>query len=146
MRGAAAARVLRRGELVPKIGAGRAEVQADWLTLHPPGPVDANVIAAALRDVVADQCGARRYEAVDDLLLRTAPRLTTGHLTRVADPVAGTIAAAAAMDETVLPIQGPPGTGKTHATVRAILSKVWQGARVGVTSNSDDAIRNVLMS
>jgi hypothetical protein len=63
----------------------------------------------------------------------------------VADPVAGTIAAVAAMDETVLPIQGPPGTGKTYVTARAILSLVRKGARVGVASNSHEAIRNVLM-
>ena len=74
-----------------------------------------------------------------------APRLTTGPLRPVADPVAGTIAAVAAMDGTVLPIQGPPGTGKTYVTARAILSLVRQGARVGVTSNSHEAIRNVLM-
>ncbi|MGP3723920.1 DEAD/DEAH box helicase [Cereibacter sphaeroides] len=49
------------------------------------------------------------------------------------------------MDETVLPIQGPPGTGKTYVTARAILSLVRKGARVGVTSNSHEAIRNVLM-
>ena len=63
----------------------------------------------------------------------------------VADPVAGTIAAVGAMDDTVLPIQGPPGTGKTYVTARAILSLVRKGARVGVTSNSHEAIRNVLM-
>ena len=49
------------------------------------------------------------------------------------------------MDQTVLPIQGPPGTGKTFVTARAILSLVRKGARVGVTSNSHEAIRNVLM-
>jgi uncharacterized protein len=69
----------------------------------------------------------------------------TGVLGPVADPVAGTIAAVAAMDETVLPIQGPPGTGKTYVTARAILSLVRKGARVGVASNSHEAIRNVLM-
>ncbi|MEE4120354.1 MAG: DEAD/DEAH box helicase, partial [Paracoccaceae bacterium] len=44
-----------------------------------------------------------------------------------------------------LPIQGPPGTGKTHVTARAILSLVREGHRVGVSSNSHAAIRNVLM-
>ena len=45
----------------------------------------------------------------------------------------------------MLPIQGPPGTGKTYVTARAILSLVRKGARVGVASNSHEAIRNVLM-
>ena len=57
----------------------------------------------------------------------------------------GTINAVLDMDETVLPIQGPPGTGKTYVTARAILSVVRQGHRVGVASNSHEAIRNVLM-
>lgn len=133
------------GRLTLKIRAANAAVLADRLTLHPPAPVNTDVIAQALRDVIADQCGPRRYRAVDDLLARASPRLTTGPLTPVADPVAGTISAVGAMDETVLPIQGPPGTGKTYVTARAILSLVRQGARVGVTSNSHEAIRNVLM-
>jgi uncharacterized protein len=62
-----------------------------------------------------------------------------------ADFVAGTIDAVARMEETVLPIQGPPGTGKTYVSARAILALVRSGARVGVASNSHEAIRNVLM-
>ncbi|MCV2888960.1 DEAD/DEAH box helicase family protein [Ruegeria aquimaris] len=59
--------------------------------------------------------------------------------------MAGTIAAVGAMGGSVLPIQGPPCTGKTFVTVRAILSLVRKGHRVGVASNSHEAIRNVLM-
>ncbi|GAB4275514.1 MAG: TM0106 family RecB-like putative nuclease [Pararhodobacter sp.] len=135
------------GRLVLKVGAAKAHVLADRLTLHPPAPIDARVIAEALRDVIADQCGARTYRAVDDLLSRRAPRLRdwSGDILQGDDPVAGTIAAVQAMEETVLPIQGPPGTGKTHVTARAILSLVRAGARVGVASNSHEAVRNVLM-
>lgn len=132
-------------EVTVTTGAARANLLTDRLTLHPDWPLNTDVIAASLRDVIADQCGPFRYRAVDDLLSRAAPRLTTGYLGPVADPVAGTIAAVGSMDETVLPIQGPPGTGKTYVTARAILSLVRQGARVGVTSNSHEAIRNVLM-
>lgn len=128
-----------------KTGAAKAHLLTDRLTLHPDWPLNTDVIATALRGVIADQCGPRRYRAVDDLLSKAAPRLVTGTLQQVTDPVAGTIAAVAAMDGTVLPIQGPPGTGKTYVTARAILSLVRQGARVGVTSNSHEAIRNVLM-
>lgn len=135
-------------EITLKAGAAKAHLLSDRLTLHPDWPLNTGVIAAALRDVIADQCGRRRFTAVDDLLSRAAPRLTTGakpDLLDGADPVAGTIAAVAAMDGTVLPIQGPPGTGKTYVTVRAILSLVSKGHRVGVASNSHEAIRNVLM-
>ncbi|WP_417767417.1 TM0106 family RecB-like putative nuclease [Stappia sp.] len=132
-------------EITLKTGAAKAHLLTDRLTLHPDWPLNTDVIATALRDVIADQCGRRPYSAVDDLLSRAAPRLVTGTLEQVTDPVAGTIAAVAAMDGTVLPIQGPPGTGKTYVTARVILSLVRQGARVGVTSNSHEAIRNVLM-
>lgn len=135
----------RKGEIALKIGRARAGLLTDRLTLHPEKPIGTEVLAKALRDVSADQCRHRAYRAVDDLLSRSAPRLMTGVLGPVADPVAGTIAAVAAMDETVLPIQGPPGTGKTYVTARAILSLVRRGARVGVASNSHEAIRNVLM-
>lgn len=132
-------------EITLKIGRARAGLLTDRLTLHPEKPIGTEVLAKALRDVIADQCGQRAYRAVDDLLSRSSPRLETGPLGPVADPVAGTVAAVGAMDETVLPIQGPPGTGKTYVTARAILSLVRKGARVGVASNSHEAIRNVLM-
>jgi predicted RecB family nuclease len=131
-----------------KSGAAKAHFLADRLTLHPDWPLNTDVIAAALRDVIEDQCGARRLTALDDLLARTAPRLVTGpraDLIDGADSLNGTIAAITAMDGTVLPIQGPPGTGKTYVTARAILALVRQGRRVGVASNSHEAIRNVLM-
>ncbi|MBY5462064.1 TM0106 family RecB-like putative nuclease [Rhizobium leguminosarum] len=135
-------------EITLKAGPGKDHLLADRLTLHPDWPLDAAVIASALRDVIADQCGPRVYRAVDDLLSRVTPRLTIGpsaDLLGGADPVVGTVAAVGAMDGTVLPIQGPPGTGKTYVTARAILSLVRRGARVGVASNSHEAIRNVLM-
>lgn len=135
----------RTRQISVKAGPGKDHLLADRLTLHPDWPLDTKVIATALRDVINDQCGPRTYRAVDDLLSRSVPRLTTGPLPPVANPVAGTIAAVGAMDETILPIQGPPGTGKTYVTARAILSLVRKGARVGVTSNSHEAIRNVLM-
>ena len=138
----------RARQITVKAGPGKAELLADQLTLHPDWPIKTGVIAGALRDVIADQCGARRYTAVDDLLSRTAPRLRNGpkgDLLGGADPVAGTIAVVNDMDGTVLPIQGPPGTGKTYVSARAILSLVRKGHRVGVASNSHEAIRNVLM-
>ena len=136
-------------ELTVKVGSGKAHLLTDSLTLHPDWPLNTDVIAAALRGVIVDQCGPRRFTALDDLLSQAAPRLTTGpsaDLLNGADPVSGTISVVSAMDGTVLPIQGPPGTGKTYVTARAILSLVSKGFRVGVASTSHEAIRNVLMS
>ena len=138
----------RAREITVKAGPGKAHLLADQLTLHPDWPLNTGVIASALRDAIADQCGARRYTAVDDLLSRAAPRLRSGpkaDLLDGADPVAGAIAVVDDMDGTVLPIQGPPGAGKTYVSARAILSLVRKGHRVGVASNSHEAIRNVLM-
>jgi uncharacterized protein len=131
-----------------KIGAAKADLLTDHLTLHPDKPIATTVIADALRDMIADQCGAKTYRALDDILSRTPPRLTPpagDDILNGADFVAGTIDAVARMEETVLPIQGPPGTGKTYVSARAILALVRSGARVGVASNSHEAIRNVLM-
>ena len=71
--------------------------------------------------------------------------LLTDRLTLHPDWPLNTDIIATALRGTLLPIQGPPGTGKTYVTARAILSLVRQGARVGVTSNSHEAIRNVLL-
>jgi len=138
----------RARETTVKAGPGKAHLLADQLTLHPDWPLNTGVIASALRDVIVDQCGPRRFTAVNDLLSRTAPRLCSGpraDLLEGEDPVAGTIAVVNDMDGAVLPIQGPPGTGKTYVSARAILSLVRKGYRVGVASNSHEAIRNVLM-
>ncbi|MBU2957819.1 TM0106 family RecB-like putative nuclease [Paracoccus sp. 1_MG-2023] len=137
----------RRNRIVTlKIGKARAHLLADRMGLHPDRPISTDVIADAVRDVIADQCGPVAYRAVDDLLARRAPRLTGGGpILPPGDVVAGTVAAVSRMDETVLPIQGPPGTGKTHISARAIVALVRDGYRVGVASNSHEAIRNVLM-
>src|SRR3546814_18141717 len=58
-----------------KVGVARAELLTDRLTLHPDWPLDTKVLAAAVRDVIEDPCGPRRYRAVDDLLSGAAPRL-----------------------------------------------------------------------
>ena len=160
------------GEIVLKSSYNDAHLLADRLTLHPGWPFNTTGIAMALRDVVDDQCRKRRYRAVDDLLAASAPRLTPSGDGNVgdgesvaggvesgrasesgmgadilggADPVHGTVAAVARMDGTTLPIQGPPGSGKTYVAVRAILSLVRAGHRVGVSSNSHKAIQNVLL-
>ncbi len=136
------------GEITIKVGLGKAHLLTDRLTLHPDWPLVTDVIASALRGVIADQCGPRNFTALSDLLGRVTPRLkgpVRKDILADADPVTGTIAAVAAMDGTILPIQGPPGTGKTYVTAHTILSLVKKGHRIAVTSNSHEAIRNVLI-
>ena len=126
-----------------KIGAGKGIALPDRLSLHPPAPLDTRGLAAGVRAAIADQCGPRRHRALDDLLARRAPRLDGGPAPDIlggADPVAGTVRAVLAMQDTVLPIQGPPGTGKTYVAARAILALVAAGRRVAVASTSHEAI------
>ncbi|MCC5967487.1 MAG: TM0106 family RecB-like putative nuclease [Natronohydrobacter sp.] len=135
------------GEVTLKVGNARADILQPRLNLHPGKPLDTKVLRAAIADVIRDQCDGPAFRAVDDLLSRAAPRLTGPQqdILQGDDIVAGMIDAVLRMDETVLPVQGPPGTGKTYVTARAILALVRKGYRVGVASNSHEAIRNVLM-
>ncbi len=136
-----------RREVTVKVGNARADLLRDRLTLHPDWPLRTDVIAAAIRGVIADQCGRKKYTAITDLLARAAPRLSGAPRSDIlgeSDLVEGTISAVNAMDATVLPIQGPPGTGKTYVTAQSIVSLLKSGKRIGVASNSHEAIRNVL--
>ena len=118
------------------------------LDLLPNFALNPRPIPGAIRKVIEDQCGAKSNRAAEDLLSRSPPRFRGPSplpLNREADTLDGLIAAVRAMDQSVLPVQGPPGTGKTYVTVRAILALVRDGKRVAVSSNSHEAIRNVLM-
>lgn len=135
------------GAVTLKVGNARADILQPHLNLHPGKPLDTKVLRAAIADVIRDQCDGPAFRAVDDLLSCAAPRLTgpKQDILQGDDIVAGMINAVLRMDETVLPVQGPPGTGKTYVTARAILALVRKGYRVGMASNSHEAIRNVLM-
>ncbi len=120
----------------------------DQLDLLPTFAINAAPIPDAIMSVIEDHLGPRNNRAAEDLLSRAAPRFTGPSPLPVpggADPVAALRSATAAMNDTVLPVQGPPGTGKTYVTARAILALVRDGKRVAVSSNSHEAIRNVLM-
>ena len=48
------------------------------------------------------------------------------------------------MKNTCLSIQGPPGTGKTYNSAKIIIELMKDGKKVGVSSNSHEAIKNLL--
>jgi len=101
-----------------------------------------------VRTATAWRDGTPLPRALDDLLLRRAPRVRGhrgGPLVRPGeDPTAATARLALALQGSVLAVQGPPGTGKTYTGARAIAALVAAGRRVGVTSNSHKAILNLL--
>ena len=120
----------------------------DRLDLLPSFGIRADPIPSAIRSVIEDQLDLHEIRAAEDLLSRAAPRFRGPSplpAPEGEEPLDTLRAATAAMDGTVLPVQGPPGTGKTWVTARAILSLVRDGKRVAVSSNSHDAIRNLLM-
>ncbi|MDE2771583.1 MAG: TM0106 family RecB-like putative nuclease [Bacteroidota bacterium] len=130
-----------------RIGEKSAEFLRDALDLLPDMPISTTVIENAIHRLVRKICNGNAPPAVQDLLERKAPNLSDmavlddderSSVTRMQQAVSG-------MKSTVLMVQGPPGTGKTFVSARAILSLVSQGYRVAVSSNSHEAIRNVLI-
>ncbi len=131
-----------------KMGPSQGRDLPDGLDLLPDFAVHPGMIPGAVRKVIKDQCGPRFNHTAEDLLSRNPPRFRGRSLLplgRDADTLEGLISAVRAMDRTVLPVQGPPGTGKTYVAARAILALVQDGKRIAVSSNSHEAIRNVLM-
>ncbi len=130
------------------IGKRNADVLDRYLNLLPTFAVNATIIRNAVWHVIADQCDSKRHRAASDLLARRAPRFKGDSplAASYASVVDHMVAAVRAMDNTALPVQGPPGTGKTYVTARSILALVRDGYRVAITSNSHEAIRNVLLA
>ena len=131
-----------------KMGPRRGTRLPDELDLLPGFALHPGPIPDAIRKVVVDQCRSRSNKAAEDLLSRNPPRFhgpSPLPLKEGDGTLDGMIRAVRAMDRTVLPVQGPPGTGKTYATVRTILALIRDGKRIAVSSNSHEAIRNVLM-
>lgn len=121
----------------------------DTLHLLPPQPLRNTTLRDAIRSVTEGLiAGSTQHRAVENLLVRIAPRLVGRGAGPIVphdgDLVRATSDAIAAMDETTLPIQGPPGTGKTYISAAAIVDLVKSGRRVAVASHSHKAIENLL--
>ncbi len=137
---------IKKREVTLRIGVRSSEYLMNTLDLLPSFAIRTEVIERAILRLIEQICSGNIPPAVIDLLDRNPPRLrdpsvlsreTLPSITRMQQTVSG-------MQSTVLMVQGPPGTGKTYVSARAILSLVRQGYRVAVSSNSHEAIRNVL--
>lgn len=120
------------------------------VALTPPAPHDTRAqrsailgwgegIVAALPESLPD--------AALDLLRRTPPRLAVPHALPEpgADPVAGLVRAALALDSSYLAVQGPPGSGKTHVGAAVIATLLQQHRwRIGVVAQSHAVVENLL--
>jgi type II secretory pathway predicted ATPase ExeA len=85
------------------------------------------------------------------LFLRKSPSLSTGILASIdADRDTQKLAlitqAVCQLYNSFLSIQGPPGTGKTYTASHVIVELLKQGKRIGIKSNSNKAINNLMSS
>ena len=120
--------------------------------LIPDELVSPEPIHAALQNVVHEfENGNLENTAIMDFLTRSIPRIkghTSGEpLVTQTEPKARLeeiIKVVMNLDHSVLTIQGPPGTGKTYTASHIVAALVKQGKRIGISSNSHKAIKNLL--
>lgn len=125
---------------------GQPESKID---LGPPAPIDAKVIRAAVyRFAESVAMGSHKYQAAQDILSRSIPRITgktQGEPIIQGDNLlAETIVTVSNLDTSYLFIQGPPGAGKTFTSAHTIVELIKAGKKIGITANSHKAIHNLL--
>ncbi|MEP7247188.1 MAG: TM0106 family RecB-like putative nuclease, partial [Gammaproteobacteria bacterium] len=120
------------------------------LHIGPSRPIGSDTIVDAIfRFADSKLAHDSRYPALERLLLREPPKLkgwSVGQpiIAPGQDILAGSLAAAEAMDHTCLYVQGPPGSGKTYTGSRMVACLLAKGWRVGITSNSHKVINHML--
>ena len=132
----------------------KKDVPPDFITLVPDEYVRPDPIPEAIFDVV------KAYEkntlgkcAILDFLGRNIPRIR-GHASGSAivegktprENLQAIVQTITALDNSYLPIQGPPGSGKTYTGKYLITELLRQGKRVGICSNSHQALNNLLLA
>ncbi len=125
------------------------------LSLIPNEHVSARVIAEAIEHTARNWQESRHLSpALADFLARRPPRLHPPGEERAGIPRSlvapgedlqtAAVRLVSGLDHSSLCIQGPPGTGKTTVGAAMIVSLLQQGKRVGISSNSHDAILNLM--
>ena len=109
------------------------------------------VLEQALNRFVEDYINKKgsSYKSIIDLLNRGNPDLKD---IKSGDPLINesenitseSVKIIKQMKNTCLSIQGPPGTGKTYNSAKIIIELMKDGKKVGVSSNSHEAIKNLL--
>lgn len=130
------------------IGFKHREALPERMSVIPYNDISQKIISTAVFSVAkgfAD--GDFPGGGVSDFLLRSRPRITGNErgpiLKGREDRLDEVISAAVNLDNSYLCIQGPPGTGKTYTGGHIIAELLSRGKRVGITSNSHDAILNL---
>ncbi|MDA7444937.1 TM0106 family RecB-like putative nuclease [Candidatus Pelagibacter ubique] len=96
------------------------------------------------------QNDGKNYKSIMDMLERNNPDIKgLKKNTILIDPNkdlnAQSIKIVKDLNNSYLTIQGPPGTGKTYTSASMIIALIKDGKRVGVTSNSHEAIKTLLI-
>jgi uncharacterized protein len=122
----------------------------DGFDLIPGRPISTTALRKALfyyaDSLLAEE---QRFHAVGDFLHRRAPRVKGVEPgAPLLDPEIPALDAIKQvvrnLEYSVLFIQGPPGAGKTYTGSHVIVDLLKAGKRIGVTSNSHQAINNLL--
>ena len=137
----------RNGRLKLKVGKKSDDALLNQLDLLPSFSISTTVIESAIRTLIQLICANQAPQASLDLIERCRPNLKDMSVLveKGISIVERMERAVNGMQSTVLMVQGPPGTGKTYVSARVMLSLVQQGYRVAVSSNSHEAIRNLLI-
>lgn len=116
-----------------------------------PKPIDMQNVPDAVLSFAERFVGnsAPEDRAILDILTRSMPRFRDRQPGAAIqglneDLIHAVIRATRDLDHSYLFIQGPPGTGKTFTAARAIVALLKSGKRVGVASNSHNAINTLL--
>lgn len=127
-----------------------SEAPEPRMAIGPTGPVSSTgLVEAVYRFADSVILGDSRYAAVESILQNKLPVVAgfekgAGLVSETRPLLPQTIDVVMGMQNCVLFLQGPPGAGKTYSGSRIILSLLKAGKRVGITSNSHDAINNLL--
>jgi len=91
------------------------------------------------------------YKSIMDMLERKEPdikNIKSGSILieENKDLITQSIEIVKNLNNSYLTIQGPPGTGKTYTSAKIIIELMKAGKKVGVTSNSHEAIKTLLIA
>lgn len=121
------------------------------LSLSRRGPAQIAVLEQALNRFVENYINVKgsNYKCIIDLLNRGNPDLIKTKpgeklIDESKDITEESIKVIKQMNKTCLSIQGPPGTGKTYNSAKIIIELMKEGKKVGVSSNSHEAIKTLL--
>ncbi|MCA9087260.1 MAG: TM0106 family RecB-like putative nuclease [Planctomycetaceae bacterium] len=122
----------------------------DRVSVIPKEGVSTEVIDVAIENMTeAWEAEQKLPQAFRRFLLRLPPSIAKHRkgaplVQHGEDAVSAAVRISAAMQESTLCIQGPPGTGKTYTAAQMIAALLEAGKNIGVTSNSHEAILNVM--